>query len=226
MSESILIIGPHRQVHDLLNPLWSELEVEKQRFSSTDAAIEVLHGGEPPSAILISYPLWDSTVEHILAEMGKILGPGKEVPVVLLAPQDSLLEATALEDRGVRVLSEGKSPEELRKSMRDLLVYNQRVHPRFIVRMSVRVGAGALLRACQSENVSLSGMLVRTSEEFPIGADLDLEFALTDEEETIRCKARVVRFTDPESEPLRGMGVRFLSFEDDGQRRLEEFLSN
>lgn len=226
MGESILIIGPHRQVHDLFNPLWAELEVEKQRFTSTEAAIEVLHGGgRPPGAILISYPLWDSSVEDILAAMGRILGPDQNIPVVLLAPEDSLFEVAALEDRGVQILSEGKSPEELRKSMHDLLAQTQRAHPRFIVRMTVQVGAGALLRACQTEDISLSGMLIRTSEEFPIGADLELEFALNDEEEMIRCQARVVRFTHPETESGRGMGVRFLSFEDEGQKRLEEFLS-
>ena len=225
MGESILIIGPHRQVHDLFNPLWAELDIEKQRFASTEAAIEVLHSGNPPGAILISYPLWDSSVEDILAAMGRILGPEVSVPVVLLAPQDSLFEVAALEDRGVRVLSEGKPPEELRKSMHDLLAHTQRDHPRIIVRMSVQVGAGSVLRACQSEDISLSGMLIRTSEEFPIGADLELEFAPDDEEESIRCQARVMRFTNPENEQTRGMGVRFLSFEDGGQQRLEEFLS-
>lgn len=225
MGESILFIGPHRQVHDLFNPLWAELEIEKQRFTSTEAAVEVLHSGSPPGAILISYPLWDSSVEDILAAMGRILGPEKQIPVVLLAPEDTLFEVAGLEDRGVQVLSEGKSPEELRKSLHGLLAHTQRDHPRFIVRMSVQVGAGSVLRACQSEDISLSGMLIRTSEEFPIGADLELEFAPDDDEEPIRCQARVMRFTNPENEQNRGMGVRFLAFENGGEQRLEEFLS-
>ena len=225
MGKSILIIGPHRQAHDEFNVLWDELDIEKQRFTSTEAAIEVLQSGNPPGAILVSYPLWDSSVEDILAAMVRILGSEQSVPVVLLAPADTLFEVAALEDRGVHVLSEGKSPDELRKALRDLLGRAQRDHPRFIVRMTVQVGSGSVLRACQSEDISQSGMLIRTSEEFPIGADLKLEFALTDDE-PIRCAARVVRFTHPGIEQTRGMGVRFTSFEDDGERRLEEFLSS
>ncbi len=225
MGESILIIGPHRQVHDLFNPLWVELGVEKQRFNSTEAAIEVLQSGAPPSAILISYPLWDSSVEDILAAMTRILGSERSVPVLLLAPADALFEVAALEDRGVKVLSEGKPPEDLVQELQELLGRAQRDHPRFIVRMSVQVESGSVLRACQSEDISLSGMLIRTSEEFPIGADLELEFTVADEDESIRCRARVVRFTHPGTEKTRGMGVRFTAFEEDGAERLERYLS-
>jgi Tfp pilus assembly protein PilZ len=91
--------------------------------------------------------------------------------------------------------------------------------------MAVRVGDGAVLRACQSENISVSGMLIRTSEEFPIGSQVRLEFALTDDDEPLVCLAEVVRYTEPVKEKIRGMGVNFLSFEDDGWSRLEGFLA-
>ena len=91
--------------------------------------------------------------------------------------------------------------------------------------MAVQVGAGQLLRICQTENLSATGMLIQTGEEFPIGCAVKLEFNLMEEEEPIQCEAQVVRYTQPDTEKTRGMGVHFLSFEEDGQRRLEDFLA-
>jgi len=225
MSESVLIIGPHRQVHDLFNPLWSEMELEKQRFSSAEAALEMMQDVDPPCAVLVSYPLWDSSVDDLLAAMSRSLAVDQPVPVVILAPEKVLFEVAAYEDQGITVLSEDKDPEELRRSLRRVLGHTQRVHPRFIVRMAVRVGAGAVLRACQSEDVSLTGMLIRTSEEFPIGSEVRLEFSLEENQEPIVCQAEVVRYTQPIVEEIRGMGVHFLTFEEDGRERLEELFN-
>ena len=226
MDRSVLIIGPHRQAHDLFNPLWAEMEMEKQRFTSADTALEIMQDGAPPSAVLVSYPLWDTSLDDLLAAMTRMISENESVPVVILAPENVLFEVAAFEDRGCTVLSEDKEPEELLKSVRGLLGHLNRAHPRFIVRMAVAVGAGSVLRACQSEDISLSGMLIRTSEEFPVGSQVRLEFSLTDEEEPIACQAEVVRYTQPDLEKVRGMGVNFLSFEEDGWQRLEDFLTS
>ena len=225
MADSVIIVGPHRQAQDLLNPLWAEMKLEIQRFSSADAALEIMREGDLPIAILVSYPLWDSNLDDLLAAMGRTLSSAEAIPVVILAAEKALLEVIAYEDRGITVLSEGKSPEELRQSLRGLLGHTQRAHPRFIVRMSVSVGAGKILRACQTEDISMSGMLIRTSEEFPIGSEVNLEFSLTEEQEPISCQAEVVRYTQPDLEQVRGMGVRFLSFAEDSRERMEEFFS-
>lgn len=225
MTDSVLIIGPHRQAHDLFNPLWAEMNLEKHRFASTNAALEMMHEETPPSAVLVSYPLLDSSLDDLLAAMHRMLPQQQPVPVVILAPESSLFEVAAYEDRGVTVLSEAKEPEELRKSLRGLMGHTQRIYPRMIVRMAVRVGAGSVLRACQSEDLSLSGMLIRTSEEFPIGSEVRLEFGLTEDEEPVACQAEVVRYTHLDREKVRGMGVHFLAFEEDGLERLQEFLS-
>lgn len=225
MDKSVLIIGPHRQAHDLFNSVWTEMQLEKQRFTSTDAALEMMQGGNVPSAVLVSYPLWDSSLDDLLAAMGRTLPETQPVPVVILAPENVLFEVAAFEGRGITVLSEGKEPDELRKSLRGLLGHVNRAHPRFIVRMAVAVGSGAVLRACQSEDISLSGMLIRTSEEFPVGSQVRLEFGLTEDQDPIACQAEVVRYTEPDVERVRGMGVNFLEFEEDGWEILKEFLS-
>lgn len=225
MDKSVLIIGPHRQAHDLFDPLWSELNLEKQHFTSADTALQIMEGGQPPSAVLVSYPLWDSSLDDLLAAMGRVFADNSPLPVVIMAPEKVLFEVAAFEDRGIHVISEDKPAEELRMSLRRLLGHVQRAHPRFIVRMAVAIGSGSVLRACQSEDISLSGMLVLTSEEFPIGSQVRLEFSLSDDDEPIACQAEVVRYTQPDLEKVRGMGMNFLGFEEDGRERLEAFLA-
>jgi len=226
MTGSVLILGPNRPVHEVFQPLWRELEFEQQRFNSTDAAIEVIHSGTLPNAIVVSYPLWDSSLEDLLTVIGRSLPSERSIPLVVLAPEASLAEVSPFEERGITILSEDREPDDLCESLRSLLRRGQRAHPRFIVRMAVQVEAAAVLRACQSENISLSGMLIRTSEDFPVGSQVELEFALQDDDEPIQCQAEVVRFTQPGSESIHGMGVRFLSFADDGLERLKAFLGD
>lgn len=225
MEKSVLILGPDRPAHDLLNPLWSELQVEKQRFTSTEAALETMQVGGLPSVLLVSYPLWDTTLDELLIAIERNVASQPRFPVVVLAPEKVLAEVETFADQGITVLSEDQEPEKLCRSLRVLLGAEQRAHPRFIVRMAVRVGAGSLLRACQSEDISMSGMLIRTSEEFPVGSEIRLEFSVAEDQEPITCQAEVVRYTRPDVEKVRGMGVTFLSFMSDGRQRLEEFLS-
>lgn len=224
MVKSVLIIGPHRPTHDWLDPLWQEMEVDKQRFTSTSAALEIMQNGKLPGLVLVSYPLWDSSLDDLLAAMGRFIVGGEPVPVAVLAPEESLLEVAAFEDQRVAVVAEGRDPDDLCKKVRSVMRPSRRAHPRFIVRMAVKVGDGAVLRACQSENMSLSGMLIRTSEKFPVGALVRLTFALPDDEEPLVCQAKVVRYTRPDIEKVRGMAVTFLSFKDEGLDRLEAFL--
>jgi len=225
MADSVLFVGPERTAHAVFHPLWTELDLEQYHSSSAEAALEIVRNGDAPRAILVSYPLWDSSLDDLLLALDRVLKGERPGPIVVLAPAASLFEVAGFEDRGVTVLAEDIEPEELRAAVRGLLVRVLRADPRTIVRMAVQVGAGQLLRVCQTEDLSASGMLIRTSEEFPIGSAVKLEFSVLEDEEPIRCKAQVVRYTQPDVEKARGMGVHFLSFEENDQARLENFLA-
>lgn len=224
MADSILFIGPQRPVMETLRPLWQELGFEEHHFTATSAALGVLQDGSPPVAILISYPLWDADLDEVIARLDRTLGRQRCALKVVLAPREALAELSALELSAVSVLLDDADPSELQTAVKKLLDRPQRAHPRFIVRLTVQVGSGQVLRACQSENLSISGMLIRTSEDFPVGSSLSLEFVLPEHDQPIRCQAEVVRYTRPDVEELRGMGVRFLAFSDDGRERLRAFL--
>jgi uncharacterized protein (TIGR02266 family) len=76
----------------------------------------------------------------------------------------------------------------------------------------------------QSENFSETGMLVRTGETYPKGSRLSFEFQLAGDYLPIRGEGVVVRETTMGREQVRGIGIRFVSFEKDGLARLQRFL--
>jgi hypothetical protein len=224
MPESIYLVGPERQVLEIFNPVWGSSRLEPRRFVSAESAMEGLRNSEPPKGVLISYPLWDATLEELLRGIRSAAANGELVPTFVVAPESSIAELGLYEDLGVVVLSESQDSQTLRRRVREGLFPVPRVGQRVVVRMEVHLGSGKLLRLCQSENLSVSGMLIRTSEEYPIGSTIGFEFVLPGDEESLRGEAQIVRHTQPEVEQTQGIGVRFVSLEEDGEERLRRFV--
>ncbi len=223
MPDSIYLVGPERQALEIFNPLWGSAGLEPRRFVSAESAMEDLRNGDPPKAVLISYPLWDATLEELIRGIRSTGTNGDLIPTFVVAPESAIPELGLYEDLGVVVLSESQNGQTLRSRVKEGLSPAPGVAQRVVVRMEVQLGSGKRLRLCQSENLSASGMLIRTGEEYPIGSKVGIEFVLPGDEEPVRGQAQIVRHTQPEIEEARGIGVRFVSLEENGEARLRQF---
>jgi hypothetical protein len=100
--------------------------------------------------------------------------------------------------------------------------------PRLPVRIPARLhlfADGRPLRVmAQIDNISSSGMLLRGVTQFPVGTAFEFEMVIPDEPKPIRGNAEITRTTDARRESVRGIGVRFLSFEGSDRVRLEMFI--
>ena len=105
-----------------------------------------------------------------------------------------------------------------------LLAVAPRSGLRLMVRIVVNIGEGAALEMAQTENLSETGMLVRTGEVYPLGSRMSFEFHLGGDRLPIRGEGEVVRQTTGGREAVRGIGIRFVSLERDGLQRLQRFL--
>ncbi len=76
----------------------------------------------------------------------------------------------------------------------------------------------------QTDNVSLSGMLVRGSQSYPRGTRVQFELPLPGQVAPVVGEGDVVRSTAQGRESVRGYAVRFVTFVGDGRKRLAEFL--
>ncbi len=117
----------------------------------------------------------------------------------------------------------GSTPPERRSSVR------------LLVQLDATIDDGEVARMCQTENLSKSGMLVRTRAPLPVGTDVAVQFLFPGDPAVseadlpggyafVEGRARVVRHTDPQREPVVGMGLHFLNLEEHGKRLLHRFL--
>ena len=79
---------------------------------------------------------------------------------------------------------------------------------------------------CQTENISASGMLLRTEKRYEKGTRLEFEFGLPNDHRPIVGIAEIVRHTMIGRDNVSGVGVRFLSFAGDSQRRFESYIDS
>ena len=154
-------------------------------------------------------------------------GPASNGPAMaLLADEHLLPELEPNLDERHRFLSAHLAPEELQRRILELIGDTPRVAPRLMLRLEVQLGAGKLLRMCQTDNISESGMLVRCQEPIAIGSEVRLALSLPRSAEPVQAKAEVVRQTDPDRESVQGLGLRFLEFEGQGGKALSEYLKS
>jgi hypothetical protein len=140
-----------------------------------------------------------------------------------VAPEREVDGAVRFVGRGVnRVLTTADIGERLPGLLTELGTVSERVRVR--VQVHVDLNEGARSETWLSENISLSGMLVRTTAEEAKGTELGVEFKVPGDDLPIHARAEVVRATTFGRESFSGLGLRFLSFVGEGQHRLELFL--
>ncbi len=143
--------------------------------------------------------------------------------VILLAKNDQIENTKVFVGRGAnRVIAAA----ELEKRLPDIVTELGMVSERTKVRLRVYVDLedGNHTEIWHSENISATGMLVRTQEKLATGTELDLQFTVPGDDLPIHASAEVVRGTTFAREDFSGLAVRFLSFVGEGQHRLDLFL--
>lgn len=100
----------------------------------------------------------------------------------------------------------------------------QRKTSRLLVQLQLAVETGNLLRACQTSNVSESGMLIHTSRRAPVGSEVEVTFHLPGDPRPIDGAVKVVRHTSPGTEQTQGMGVTFVRLPEGARERLRDYV--
>jgi c-di-GMP-binding flagellar brake protein YcgR len=112
----------------------------------------------------------------------------------------------------------------------------ERTAARVMVHLDATIDDGKVARMYKTQNLSVSGMLVRTRAPLPVGTRVDIQFlfpgdpALSTSELPggygfVEGAAEVVRHTHPEKETFTGMGLNFVELEERGRSLLGKFLS-
>ncbi len=224
VRRSLLVVNADQELFDKIAPLLNREELEVDRFPRAKSALELV-SRVPVDVLVIGYPLPDVPVQELLDAVRATASPCRQSPLLLLARRDELEEARRFIGHGANeAVAVEESAERLQAAISRLLAVAPRSSLRTMVRIVVNIGEGATLEMAQSENLSATGMLVRTGEVYPIGSRMSFEFHLGGESQPIRGEGEVVRQTTAGRESVRGIGIRFLSIERDGMARLQRFL--
>ena len=96
----------------------------------------------------------------------------------------------------------------------------KRKHKRVTLQVDVECRSGETSRNCRAENISITGMLIRTSEPFAQHEELDLRFSVPPSDRVIECRARVMH-----SVPDAFMGVEFTDIPAAGAKTIEQYIA-
>ncbi len=195
------------------------------RIPSAAGALE-LTSRVPFELLLVRSPLRDMTLNKFLDRVRSPGGPCKQSPLMLLCPEKAA-KAEWYVGRGAdRAICLEDEATEIRAAISSLLAAASRRASRFKVRLRVELSNFLDKILCRTENVSASGMLIKTRQRFDPGTRIRFDFSLPADDRAINGIGEVVRHTEPGRDPVGGLALRNLSFAGHSQQRFEAYLQS
>jgi len=211
-TRSVLVVGVDTAHFASLAPILKRAKMFAELVETGTRALE-LAAALPYDAAVVTVPLGDLALDEWLARLRSEGAASRKTAVLLLAAPGHEEEARALLERGAnRVAAADDPPERVQALVSALLGVAPRVWLRAASRLRVQLERGTTQVLCQTENISATGMLIRTDQQYPVGTVLSFELSLPGEQKPIRGMARVVRHTAPRREQVRGVGIAFSGF--------------
>jgi hypothetical protein len=134
-------------------------------------------------------------------------------------------EAGGLIGLGVnRVVTLDISEEIIDQHVADLLDVAPRAAIRFKTLLTTVLNSGTIEILGRTANVCVTGMLLQTATALEIGQLVAFDFLAGDGDDMVSGEASVVRHAVTERGGVDGIGLRFLAFQGDGRKRIEEVL--
>jgi len=220
VPEAALLVGLPPAQFEVIRDLLVPLRVTTHPVSTHAEALESVRWF--PFAFLLATmpPVAPTRFLEAVRAPGSLC---RSVGLVLLVKEALEREAGHYVGRGAnRVLPLSELTERLPAAITELGAVSERTRVR--VPVEVDLDDGRRNETWQSENVSATGMLLRTPTSVPAGSEVDLHFTLPGDDLPIHVRAHVIRGTTFAREDFTGLAVRFLSFVGEGQHRLEMLL--
>lgn len=220
-KRNVLVVGVSPDEFRLVEPLLGRNGFELDRFPSGAGALE-LTSAVPVDVLIVRCPLPDVEMRPFLDGVRREGNPCRRSSVVLLTDPDHVREAQTLIGRGAnRMVVLGESEDTIETAVSELLDVSPRKEARFFARIEVKLGGAKDLVLCQTENVSASGLLIKTDRRWEKGTEIHFEFTIPSDPRPIGGVAEVVRHTMIGRDGVGGVGLRFVSFAGDSQRRFD-----
>jgi hypothetical protein len=225
-KKKVLVIVPQHDLFAKLEPILKRDSIEVSRSANATSSL-ILATNVVYDLIVAEYPLPDLSIVDFLGILQAPTLPCSETRILLITNEDqitSVAKHTANDDR-VTVVPQQSSAQFLHSALADsLTAVAERKASRLMIQFEARLGAGKLMRICQTSNVSESGLLIHTTRLMPVETEMDVSFYLPGDPRPIDGTVRVVRHSDPDREEIAGMGVEFVHLPPGSREKLREFV--
>jgi hypothetical protein len=222
-SYNVLLAGVGRGPFAALAPVLDRKNLNVLRVDSPEAAIEYA-STQPIDLFIFDADPNEMPLEEIVPLFRAEGAASAKSSLMVMAEPGRDADARALIGRGVnRVLLLDDPQERIEENVVDLLGVVPRAAVRFAIRLYTTLDNGIEVASGETENLSLSGMLVQTPAVIAPGQTVAYELIYDEDEEAVRGDAEIVRRADHDG--VEGLGVRFLEFKGEGRQRLDDILS-
>jgi hypothetical protein len=221
---NILAIGVTADEFSRVAPFLARDSFEVDRFPSAQGSFE-LTSEVAFEVLIVRFPLPNMELTDFLQGVRQGGNPNLRSSIVLLAPEAKIREAQTFIGRGAnRVVSLEEADSKIQSMISGLLNVAPRKAARFMARMEIKIGDAKDMIVCQTENLSGTGMLLRTDRRYESGTQVQFEFELPNDHRPVVGLAKIMRHTMIGHDKVGGLGVRFLSFSGDSQRRFQAYI--
>lgn len=222
-TRNILVVGVSPEEFGRVAPFLDREGFDIDRFPGAEGALDLL-AAVSFETVIVRFPLLDMPVDDFLGAVRAKGSACRRSPLVLLAAENGE-DAEAYIGHGAnRVVDLEDTMHEIQRQVSSLLHVAPRKSVRFVTRLEVKIGGAKDMMLCQTENISETGMLVTTDKRYDLGTKIHMELTLEGDSRPIVAVAEVVRHTLAGRDKVGGLGLRFLSFAGDSQRRFQAFL--
>lgn len=225
VRRSLLLVGVDASHADTVETALEGTGIVAERLDDPNESLDLLRQ-LPFDVVIVGAPLAGVDLKQYLASMRNAISPSRHAAVLLLVSPGQTTTFGELVGKGAnRMIAASAPAAELQDAVRGLLDVAPRVPLRVALRLEVTIAKGRQKSLCQTENVSLTGMLVRTSQALPEGAEVRFELTLPRDTSPVRGMGRVVRQTDELREKVRGVALRLVDFENKDRQRYQAFVA-
>lgn len=177
--------------------------------------------------ILVGFPVASGSLRRFLKCVRAPRSACRRSGIILLVDHEQMEAATAFVGHGVnRAIADSDAERLLAPAVVDLSGAAPRLVLRVPTRILIQVEDHPVQAFCQTENLSLTGMLLRGFRHYPPGTDIKFEINIAGESDPIRGFARISRATNVALERVEGVGASFLSFFGSDKSRLSSYLES
>lgn len=221
---NVLLAGVPKALAERFEPLLRRPDFDVDHVPNARSAVDLVRliGFD---VLVLGYPTIGPPVEELLDLIRAEGSPCRRSAVLLLVPGGRLAEVEPFLGHGnTRAVATDASDRELQNVVASLLRVAPRLAVRVTVRLQVQLADGRTELLSQTENVSATGLLVRTRRPYPVETPVRFELYLPNEPAPVSGGGLVVRHATDRARRVTGLGIKFTGFARGGEVRLKAFL--